>query len=229
MIENSLKNILKVTKVLYIDDKNNVPKTIQNTLNIFFKKVYYAKDTKDAADIYNYDHPDIVISEVKLNDKSCLPLLHNIRDYSQHVPIIITSKNKDEEILFEAIRLQLIDFLVKPFSIDQFIFVLNKVAKYILHHGQITVFFGDYYKYNYISKTVKIGRNIISLTKNESRLIELLLAHDGEIVSKEDIEFHLWGEEYITDSAFKSLFKRLRDKIGKDTIKNSSGHGYYIK
>ncbi|MEA1915302.1 MAG: response regulator [Campylobacterota bacterium] len=227
-METSLKNILKVTKVLYIDKQDNVSKPIQNTLNIFFKKVYYANSITQAIDIYNHDHPDLIISEVHLKGESCLPILHNIRQYSQNIPIIITSENKNEEVLFEAIRLQLIDFLVKPVSIDKFIFVLNKVAKYILHHGQVIVYFGDYHRYNYIAKTVKIGKSVISLTKNESRLIELLLANTGKVISKKEIELHIWGEEFITESAFKSLFKRIRDKIGKDTIKNSSGHGYYL-
>ena len=227
-METSLKNILKVSRVLYIDEKKEVPKNIQSTLNIFFKKVYYVSDINEAIEIYNTLSPEIIISEVHINGKSCLPLLHNIREYNHSIPILVISANKKEEVLFEAIRLHLVDFLVKPIKIDKFIFSLNNIAKYILKHGNVIVHFSNNYVYDYISKIVIIDKTEISLTKNESKLLELLLANENKLISKEEIEFHIWGEEFVSDSAFKSLFKRIRNKIGKNTIKNSSGHGYHL-
>ncbi len=228
-MNTSLKNILKVLKVLYIDVQEDVPKSIQNTLKLFFKDVYYTQSFEDAIFIYNDKHPDIIISEVSINgDKSFLPLLQNIRKYNHLIPIIVTSSHKEENIIFDAIRLQLIDFLVKPLTLDNFIYPLNNAAKHILHHGNVIVLIAKDIKYNYIDKNIKIKTKIIKLTKNESRLIELLLANEGKILANTEIEFHIWGEEYVSDSAFKSLFKRLRDKIGNDIIHNSPGHGYYI-
>ena len=90
------------------------------------------------------------------------------------------------------------------------------------------VSFSDGYLYNYIDKSVKKDGKHIELTQNESRLLELLICNEGQVMSKENIELHIWGEEFVTESAFKSLFKRLRDKIGKDSIQNKSGHGYYL-
>lgn len=224
----SLKNVLKVSKLLYIDNEESIPKSIRNTLNIFIKDTYYAHNTKEAIELYNKKHPTIIISEVKANGESFLPLLHNIRELNHSIPIIITSKNKEEAVLFEAIRLQLVDFLVKPLDINEFINTLNTTAKHILHHGNVIVSFGEDYSYNYIDKSITKNGDFIELTQNESRLLELLLGHEGKVMSKQDIEFHIWGEEFITESAFKSLFKRLRDKVGKDTIQNKPGHGYYI-
>ncbi|MEA3499347.1 MAG: response regulator [Campylobacterota bacterium] len=228
-MKTSLKNILKVLKVMYIDEQDDVPKTIQNILKIFFKEVYYINNLQDAMEVYSSKHPDIIISEVGLKGcRSCLQLLKNIRHYNHLIPIIITSANKDEEILLDAIRLQLIDFLVKPLTLDNFIYPLNNAAKHILHHGNVVVSLSNDAKYNYINKNINIQNKIFKLSKNESRLIELLLANEGKVISNSEIEFHIWGEEYVSDSAFKSLFKRLRDKIGNDIIKNSPGHGYYL-
>ncbi len=227
---DSLKNVLKVVRVLYIDDKDNVPKTIQNTLKILFKDIYYTNNFNKAMKIYNEKHPDIIISEVYDNDNnSILSLLHEIREYNQFIPIILTTFHKEEEVLFDAIRLQPIDFLVKPLSTSSFIYPLNKAAKSILHSGNIIIPLDSQSKYNYINKTIQQGTNTISLTKNESRLFELLISKEGKISSKEEIEFYIWGEEFVSDSAFKSLMKRLRDKIGNNIIKNNPGVGYYLK
>ncbi len=224
----SLKNVLSVLTVLYIEKQDNVPKNIQNTLKLFFKEVIYSENIDYAVKIYNSTSPDIIISEVQLDNKSCLPLLFNIRQYNQYIPIIITSANKREEILFEAIRLHLVDFLVKPLKVEKIIFTLNNTAKYILNHGETLISFNDKFEYNYIQKTLTIHNEKHQLTKNEFRLLELLLANEGKMVTKEHIEFHIWGEEFVGESAFKSLLKRLRDKVGKDILKNKSGHGYYL-
>ena len=49
-------------------------------------------------------------------------------------------------------------------------------------------------------------------------------------VSKDEIKNHLWEDSYeATDSALKSVLNKLRNKIGKDSIKNVSGVGYQIQ
>jgi len=226
---NRLKDVLKVVRVLYIDNKNDIPQTIQNTLKIFFKDIYYTNNFDEAMTIYNEKHPDIIISEAYTNDgRTILPLLQNIREYNYLIPIIITTSHKEEKTLFDAIRLQPVDFLVKPLSVNNFIYPLNKAAKHILNHGNIVVPLCKDSRYNYIDKTVNVNQNNIALTKNESRFLELLLANDGKLVPKDEIEFYIWGEEYVSESAFKSLLKRLRDKIGNNIIKNNPGIGYSL-
>lgn len=227
-MKTSLKNVLKMLTVLYIDEEKNVPLSIKNALKMFTKKVFFVNNIETANNIYHKKNPNIIISEVELNNHKCFEFLHNIREYNHLIPIIVTSKMKDEKILFESIRLQLIDFLEKPLKIEEFIYALNNTAKHVLHFGEINTTFANNFKYNYISKTVRIDKKIIHLTKNEAKFLELLLASNGQLTTRQDIEFYIWDEEYITDSAFKSLLKRLRDKLGKDVIKNSSGQGYYI-
>jgi len=68
-----------------------------------------------------------------------------------------------------------------------------------------------------------------TLTKNEFRLLEFLIENKSKKLSKQEIETHLWADEMITNSAFKSLFSRLRGKIGKDSIINTFGVGYSIE
>ncbi len=227
---NTLKEILKVVRVLYIDDKNNVPQTVKNTLNILFKEIHYTNNVNDIVKIYNEKHPDMIISEVfTKNNKNILPLLHEIREYNHLIPIIITTSNKEEKVIFDAIRLQPIDFLVKPLTSNSFIYSLNKAAKLIMHHGNISVALNQNHKYNYLDKTLTKDDQSIPLTKNESRFLELLISSEGKILPKEEIELYIWGEEYVSESAFKSLLKRLRDKIGFNIIKNTPGIGYSIK
>lgn len=228
MQNTSLKNILKVLTVLYIDKKENIPVNIQNMLKIFFKNVIYTDNIDDAMQLYNNKNPDIIISEVFLDNRSVFPFLFDIRQYNHTVPVVIISTNKDEDVLFKAIRLQLIDFIVKPIKVEKFIYVLNTTAKYLLNHGDVNVTFGNNCKYSYIQKSIRIGQKSYQLTKNESRLLELLLSNQGKMLTKEHIEYHIWGEEFVTESAFKSLVKRLRDKVGKETLKNKSGQGYYL-
>lgn len=228
MNNTSLKNILKVLTVLYIDKKKNTPVNIQNMLKLLFKKVIYTENVDDTMKVYNTQKPDLIISEVYLNKKPVFPSLCEIRQYNHTIPMIVISADKEENILFEAIRLQLIDFIEKPIKMEKFIYVLNTTAKYILNHGDINVAFGNSCRYNYIQKSINTGQKTYQLTKNEFRLLELLLANEGKMITKEHIEYHIWGEEFVTESAFKSLVKRLRDKIGKETLKNRSGHGYYL-
>jgi len=225
----SLKEILKSLKVLFISKEELISEKENNILNIFFDKVIISHTSGIAIKKFCEVHPDVVITDFDLSNGCGIELCKKIRKHNPTIPIIILSQNKNEKYLFEAIRIQVIDFVVRPTKPEDLIYALNLTAKYLLNHGNVTIKLSNGNIYDYQEKTIlKNNKILCKLTKNEFRLLELLLSNKGQTINKEEIESYLWADEEITESAFKSLFSRLRQKIGKENIKNSFGIGYQL-
>lgn len=224
----SLKKTLNYSSVLFFASKNSIGSNIQNTLSIMFNKVYFVNCINDAYKVYDTKKPSLIISDINLDIDLNFIFLEEIREYNPYLPIILVSDTKDEKILFKSIRLQVIDLLIKPIKIDNFIYTLNRSAKHMTFHQTNIVNFNKNYKYNFTNKTVIIRDKEYKLTKNESKFLELMISKKDKLIRKEDIELYIWGEKVVSDSNLKSLVKRLKDKIGKNAIQNSNGHGYFI-
>lgn len=225
----SQKDILKSLKILFVSKKENISQKELELLELFFHKIIVSYSAEIALKEYTKEHPDIIITDIELPNSNGIELCKNIRKINSSIPIIILSENKDEKFLFEAIRLQVIDFVVRPVKIESLIFALNQTAKHIVKHGNITMKLNNGTIYNYNEKSIyKKDGTILKLTKNEFRLLELLIANKHQTLKKDKIEAYLWADEDITESAFKSIFSRLRQKIGKESIKNSFGIGYQL-
>lgn len=227
-MSKSLKEILKISNLLFVDNEDNNSK-IFTILKLFFAKIDLCSTYEEALKLFSEKTYNTIITEILLNDNSGINLIKKIREKNQTIPIIIISHNKDEKNLFEAIKLNLVDYLVKPVNSNDLIFVLNTVAKKILNNGNITINITNDISYNFLDKQLTTNNKKIALTKNEIKLLELLLLNKDKTVTKNEIEFHIWKDEPISESAFKSLFLRLRNKIGKESIVNNFGVGYSIK
>ena len=225
-----LKEILKSLKLLFISKEINSNQREISTFNFFFNKVLIAHNSKLGLKLFSQEHPDVIISDIDIEPLNGIKLCKKIRKLNEKNPIIIFSKLKDEKYLFAAIRIQVIDFIVKPFNNENLIYALNKTAKHIVNYGNINIKLSNNYIYSYKEKTIKTIKNeIISLTKNEYRLLEFFILNKEKTLTKTEITKFLWSKESITESAFKSLFLRLRNKIGKDCIQNIFGVGYKLK
>ena len=226
-MKTSLKSILNGSNILYIGEKSNLAINIQNSLKIFFANQYYSSDIDIAYDIYLQKNISVIISEI--SNSANIKFLKFIRQYNHKIPIIVVSNISEHNVILELIRIQIIDLVSTPININNFIFALNNTAKHLLREGNIVSKFNKKYIYNHVNKTIQVDEEIKPLTKNESKLLELLLSKHGKIVSKKEIENYIWGEVLVSDSAFKSLFQRLKTKIGKDSIVNKSSLGYFLR
>ncbi len=230
MKTRQLKDVLKSVDILYITKKDNKCQKTLNTINIMFNKVLIAMSIEEASELLVKSRPSVIISEIDFPRKNGIEFLKDIRKTNKKIPIIILSDSKDEKYLFEAIKLRLIDYLLYPVDMSQFIKAINHTAKELLNEGHTEVKFNNNTKYNYITKTIMdMNNKSATLTKNEFRLLEFLIENKSRKVPKQEIEIHLWADEIITNSAFKSLFSRLRRKIGKGSIINTFGVGYNIE
>ena len=224
----SLKKILKQLDVLFISEVDSSYKKIENILRLFFKEVLHTNSLIYANEIYEKSFPSILIIDINLKESSGLTFIKNLRKKNKSMPIIIITENKEIDILIEAIKLNLIDYLLKPVDINKLIHALNLSAKNILNSGEIKTIIKNDIIYNYVDKSITILDKKQSLTKNESRLLELFLINKNKFVKNEDIIKQIWSDKEVSSSAFKSLINRLSNKIGKDTISNSFGIGYGI-
>lgn len=224
----SLKKILKQSDVLFISEIDDSYKKIENILNIFFKKTFHTNSIINAHQIYEKNFPNAIVIDINLKESNGLTFIKELRKKNKTLPIIVITNNKEINILIEAIKLNLTDYLLKPFDINKFLNTLNSLAKQILNSGEILVLLKQNIKYDYVEKIVNNEGKDIKLTKNESRLLELLLVNKNKYIKNDEIKKQIWSSKEISDSAFKSLMNRLSNKIGKETIENSFGIGYGI-
>ena len=224
----SLKKILKQLDVLFVSEVDTSYKKIDTILQLFFKETFQTNSLIYAKKIYEKSFPSILIIDINLKESSGLTFIKELRKKNKTIPIIVISENKEVAILIEAIKLNLIDYLLKPIDINKLIYALNLSAKNILNSGEIKTVIKNDLTYNYLEKRIGILDKKVDLTRNESRLLELFLINKNKFLQNDEIIKNIWSEKEVSTSAFKSLINRLGQKIGKTIITNSFGMGYGI-
>ena len=224
----SLKKILKQLDVLFVSEIDNSYKKIENILGIFFRNVLHTNSLSYAKNVYEKSFPSIIIIDINIKESSGIAFIKELRKKNKTIPILVITENREIEVLIDAIKLNLIDYLLKPVDINKLVYGLNLSAKQILNSGEIKTTIKNGIKYNYLEKSIITPSKKFVLTKNESRLLELFLINKNKFIQNEEIVKYIWSEKEVSFSAFKSLINRLTNKIGKDLISNSFGIGYGI-
>lgn len=231
LITNQYVNILKKLNILYIEDEENIKLNVKKTLLLFSDNIFDAEDIVSAKKILLEKRIDIILSDINLPDKSGIDFIKEIRQIDKKIPVIILSAYTDKNFLLEATKLKLIDYLTKPIDFKSLHQALNKCVDEILDNSRYIISFKNNINYNVLHKKLldTTKNEELSLTSKELTLLDFLIKNSNRIVSSEELKSYLWEDEYeATDSALKNLLNKLRKKIGKDSIINTSGVGYRL-
>ena len=231
LITNQYVNILKKLNILYIEDEENIKLNVKKTLLLFSDNIFDAEDIVSAKKILLEKRIDIILSDINLPDKSGIDFIKEIRQIDKKIPVIILSAYTDKNFLLEATKLKLIDYLTKPIDFKSLHQALNKCVDEILDNSRYIISFKNNINYNVLHKKLldTTKNEELSLTSKELTLLDFLIKNSNRIVSSEELKSYLWEDEFeATDSALKNLLNKLRKKIGKDSIINTSGVGYRL-
>ena len=202
--------------VLYVEDDCNISQQTIDLLNNFFNKTFHTQNAEEALEILEDKTIHILITDIELPNISGLKLCEEIRKTNQNMPIFITTAHDDSNTLKKAIKLNLVDFLVKPINIELMTnALLASLEKLSLNSSLIinqnTVF-------NPLSGELVVSDFKIHLSKNELMLLTLLTEYKNQLVHKDTIAELLYPDEYMSDAAYKNIIYRLRKKIGKESL-----------
>lgn len=212
---------------MFVEDDSMSRTQITHTLKMLFKEVYCAKDGEEAYNLYEDEHPDIILTDVRMPKKDGIKLTRQIRQIDYHIPIIILTSFDDKSTLLNAANLAIDGYLVKPI---EFTLLVEKLLQAIerTHTTPNLVMFNKNLVFNSDTKEFYYNETVQTLGCKELELIEFLLQNHQKTVSKEAIEIKLWNYEVQCNSAVKNLVLRIRKKLGNDIISSIRGIGYRI-
>jgi len=221
--------LLNESSILLAEDEENVRESFKKVLLLYVNEVYAAKNGEEALELYNKYHPNIIITDVKMPKLNGLELIKKIREKNHEIPIIVTSAYTDQDFLLESIKLSLIEYVVKPIKEKDLNRLLKECAQKLYEKSETVIKLEENCAYDFDNKIFIYKNRSISLTQKEVEFFEILLAHRGNLVTKQDIEDKIYVYEEAPPSALKNLVFKLRKKLGTDTIKTVGKLGYTIK
>lgn len=206
-------------KLLIIEDNKPLLETTSCFLGAEGFQVISATDGEKGFALACKEQVDLIILDLMLPSLGGLDICRMLREKGIHTPIIIlTGKKKDEIDRVLGLELGADDYLLKPFGQKE----LVARIKAVLRRGQpepkdIEEYsFGDI-AINFKKKSAAKGKKELYLTAKEFDLLKLLIAHEGEVVSRDMILNEVWGyEKFPTTRTVDTFVHNLRQKIEKN-------------
>ena len=173
---------------------------------------------------------DIAIVDLGLPGTSGIEIIRKARKAGRSFPILILTARDGGQSKVEGLEAGADDYLVKPFHREELLARARALlrrsggwAQPQLTCGPVTV--------DTTAKTVTVNERPVELTAYEFKVLEYLILHAGEVVSKSTLTEHLYAEEDERDSNVIEVFiRRLRTKIDPDgslaPITTLRGSGY---
>jgi DNA-binding response OmpR family regulator len=229
MMDEKYEILLSKSSILLAEDEERLRESFQRVLLLYVSEVYSAKDGEEAYTLYKKHRPDIVITDIKMPKINGLELVKMIRLKDAETPIVVTSAYTDQDFLMELIKLSLVEYLVKPVKERDLSRVLAACAQRLYQDHRTLTSITDTLQYDLENKLFIHGDERILLTHKEIEIVELLLSHQGNLVTKQQIEETIYIYEEAPPSALKNLVFKLRKKLPEEIIETVGKLGYVIK
>ena len=223
-----------VYKIMIIEDDITIARTIKDHLSKWDYDVIYITDFKNIIEQFIQFEPQLILLDVILPFFNGFHWCSEIRKISK-VPVMFISSAGDNMNIVMAMNMGGDDFIVKPFDLH----VLTAKARALLRRtysfqGQINIIEHSGAVLNLNDATLTYQNQRIELTKNDYRILQLLMENVGNVVPREEIMQRLWeNDNFVDDNTLTVNITRLRKKLSEagleNFIKTKKGIGYLVE
>lgn len=225
-----------MTRLLVIDDDVQLARALVSALNRAEYVAEYALTAAAGLEMVVTGDPQLVLLDLGLPDRDGVDVVKQIRSWNT-VPVVILSSATDERRRVEALDAGADDFVQKPFGVDELLARVRAAlrragpvdgepaAAPIRSYGELTI--------DLQARSVTVADEEVRLTPKEWRLLEVLCAFPGRLLTHRWILDEVWdsahGEE--TRAALRAHIRSLRAKLGDKAgspsyLRTESGVGY---
>lgn len=221
-------------KILIVEDDLIISKSIKNHIKSWGYEAECITDFKDVlSNFISYD-PQLILLDISLPFFNGYHWCNEIRKVSK-VPIIFISSASDNMNIVMSINMGGDDFIAKPFDLN----VLTAKVQALLRRtydfsGQSNLLEHKGAILNMSDSTLTYNNKKIELSKNDNKILQILLENKGKYVLRDAIMTRLWEtDSYIDDNTLTVNMTRLRKKLYDIELSNfiitKKGIGYMVE
>lgn len=221
-------------KILIVEDDKIISKAVKKQVMAWGYEAKCVEDFRKVMEDFVAFEPQLVLLDITLPFFNGYHWCTEIRKVS-NVPIIFISSQSDNMNMVMAMNMGADDFVAKPFDLTVLTAKVQALLRRSYDFGtQTNLMEHRGVMLNLNDTTVNYQGNRLELSKNEFRILQILLEHHGQIVSRETIMQALWeSDSFIDDNTLTVNVTRLRKKLEQaelfDFIKTKKGMGYMIE
>lgn len=213
--------------VLYVEDDPFQRDQTRSILAMFFSNVTCAEDGMEALELYKKRAFDLVISDIILPKLSGTAFAESIRQIDPSIEIVFISSSRDLNDFKKAIQIQVLDFLIKPYTFEDLRNVLFKFATNRSDETTNVVYLNETVGYHKFRHCAIIKEQEIDLTPKEQKLLELATHFKNQVITYDQISLALSNDD-TNITSIKNIVFRLRKKLDSDIFYNLPSVGYRV-
>lgn len=219
-------DILKNLTVLYMDDDKEACKSLQQILQYYFKEVFIAFNGVEALEVFEKKECHFLIVDYDMPLMDGYAFLSRVREVDEEIPAIIMSSYDDKVKLKNAITLNLIDYIMKPYELEELQEVLKKLAIKIEKNSLYKVDIANECFYDKALKQIIKNNEIQVLTSYEIKVFEYLLGYQNKVVNYDRLLDIL---DSTSQKSLISIIYKINSKLPSKLIQNVKDIGYIFK
>lgn len=206
--------ILKLLRVLYVEDDDSQRKELGDFFSRRVEKVYIAKNGEEGLEKFRKCQPNVIVCDLRMPKMDGLTMTAKIREMNRTVPIVILTALSDKETILEGVDLNITNYLIKPVELKKLRTVLIEVAKGLTEAGNISFreFFSGEKLNDLKIELIKYVKNNTGKGPNEVSV----RVHDGHIVITVFGSLTTFEKSHLTYERNRNMVNYSRDQFYRD-------------
>jgi len=220
-------------RILLVEDDPRVASFIRRGLREERYTVDVAKDGEQALFFAQTGEYDLIVLDVMLPKRDGLDVLRRLRSDRVTVPVLILTAKDELQDKVTGLNAGADDYLTKPFGFDE---LLARIRALLRRRGDLmpTVLRAEDLELDVVRhRAVRAGKPLI-LTNREFSLLEFLLRHPNQIVTRTMLAEHVWEHDFdplsnVIDVHIARLRRKIDESFTPKLLETIRGSGYILK
>lgn len=217
-----------MARILIAEDDARISAFLEKGLRASGHSTVIVDDGVRAQALGLTDEFDLLILDIGLREQEGLVVLQELRSRGRELPVLVLTGRSDRDAAM-CLEYGADDYMPKPFEFAE---LLARVRARLRRNGheEAAVLRAGSVRLDLKTRRATVGDRTVDLTTREFALLETLLRHADQVLSREQLLSHVWGYSFEPGSNVVNVYvNALRNKLGADVIETVRGAGYRLR
>jgi DNA-binding response OmpR family regulator len=218
-----------MTRILIAEDEPRLAAFLDKGLRAQGFTTTVVADGAEASAMAQDEEFDLLLLDLGLPGKQGAEVLRDLRLSGQRMPVLILTARDDLDSTVAGLEGGADDYVTKPFKFEELLARIRarlreqpEPEQTVLEAGGVTL--------DMRARRAMVEGRTIELSAREYTMLEVLMRHAGQVLSREQLLSHVWGYDHDPGSNVVDVYVGyLRKKLGPDAIETARGMGYRLR